>query len=88
MRSGDKLICTRGNILYKEGEIYTVGDFINDRYFQLLVDDHHEYWYATMDDKGIHVSFSTIDASYHDAYFIKLHHPYDQPNGIKPRRQL
>ena len=36
IHTDDKLICIQGNDYYAEGEIYTVGRIVNDKYFQLL----------------------------------------------------
>ena len=57
INTGDVLICTSGNQFYKEGELYTVGDFVNDKYFILFTGHDDEHWYATIGEQGIYVSF-------------------------------
>ena len=68
----DKLLCTKGNDFYAEGEIYTVGRIVNDKYFQLLTSGNDDHWYATLDDQGIYVSFDNIIAGNHKAFFDKI----------------
>lgn len=70
--TGDKLICTGGNVCYVEGNIYTVGNFVNEKYFELMTGSNNNYWYATKDEEGIYVRFSSIEYVYSDAWFIKI----------------
>lgn len=70
LKTGDKLICTLGNGCYKEGETYTVGRFINDKFFKLMTGYDGEYWYATNDASGIKVQFDDIKDEYSEAWFI------------------
>lgn len=69
---GDKLICTHGNYFYKEGELYTVGEFVNDKYFRLSTGYDNEHWYATIDDNGIYVSFDCLTEECDDAWFVAI----------------
>ena len=71
LRTGDKLMCTAGNVFYIEGKGYTVGDFVNEKYFVLKTGSSDEYWYATIDDEGIHVRFNSMNREYSDACFIR-----------------
>ena len=69
----DKLLCIQGNDIYLEGEIYTVGRIVNDKYFQLLTSDNDDHWYATYDEQGIHVSFdTTVSTTPNKAFFDKI----------------
>ena len=70
--TNDKLLCTQGNDFYLEGETYTVGRIVNERYFQLLTGSNDDHWYATLDDKGIYVSFDSITAQSKKARFDKI----------------
>lgn len=72
IKSGDKLLCTGGNVCYAKGEIYTVGEFVNGKYFELMTGCNDEHWYATIDDQGIRVHFDSIDDTHSDAWFSKL----------------
>lgn len=67
--TGDKLICTSGNEFYEAGELYTVGEFVNDRYFKLSTGCEKEHWYATIDDSGIYVSFDCMTNECRSARF-------------------
>ena len=69
IKTGNKLICTDGNEFYQKGELYTVGEFINDRYFELLLEGNNECWYGTVDDKGIYVHFADAINHYSNAWF-------------------
>lgn len=69
INTGDKLICTSGNYSYEEGKLYTVGEFVNDRYFKLSTGHKDEHWYATVDDGGIYISFDCITPECDDAWF-------------------
>ena len=69
MKIGDKLICTDGNNCYVEGEVYTVGDFINDRFFKIITSNSTECWYATKDSEGIYIPFDAIKKM---AWFTEL----------------
>ncbi|WP_420230391.1 hypothetical protein ACOBWA_05190 [Psychrobacter sp. ER1] len=72
IHTNDKLICTQGNAYYSEGEVYTVGRIVNDKYFQLLTSGNDDHWYATLDDQGIYVSFDTATATNNKAFLIRL----------------
>ena len=74
MNTGDKLICTDGNTCYVEGEVYTVGDFVNDKFFKIKTGFNNEYWYATKDIEGIYVRFNSIKDKVSDAWFDELEH--------------
>ncbi len=72
IKSGDKLLCTDGNLSYAEGEIYTVGEFVNGKYFELMTGCNDECWYASVDEQGIRVRFDSIEHSQNDAWFAKI----------------
>ena len=72
IHTNDKLICTQGNDFYAQGEIYTVGRILNDKYFQLLTSGNDDHWYATLDAQGIYVSFDTLIAGNNKAFFDKI----------------
>ena len=72
INTDDKLRCTQGNHFYSEGTIYTVGRIVNNKYFQILTDNNADHWYATLDDKGIYVSFDSAVAEPSRAYFEKI----------------
>ncbi|WP_296237545.1 hypothetical protein [Psychrobacter sp. UBA5136] len=72
INTDDKLICIQGNQFYTEGEIYTVGRIVNNKYFQILTGDNNNHWYATLDDKGIYVSFDSMSAKDNKAWFDKI----------------
>lgn len=72
INTDDKLLCVRGNDFYAEGEIYTVGRIVNNKYFQLLTGNNEDHWYATLDDQGIYVSFDSITAKNSKAWFDKI----------------
>jgi hypothetical protein len=72
LRVGDKLMCTAGNVFYREGKVYTVGDFVNDKYFVLKTGSSEEHWYATISDEGVHVRFNSMSSEYSDACFSKI----------------
>lgn len=78
--SGDRLMCIKGNDLYAEGEFYTVGEFVNDKYFQLLTGCNGELWYASINDEGIRVPFNATESGYGDAWFIEIN---DKNRGAK-----
>lgn len=67
--TGDKLICTSANNFYELSELYTVGEFVNDKYFKLFTGNDEEYWYATIDDRGIYVSFDCLTRECENACF-------------------
>ncbi len=69
INTGDKLLCTSGNYFYQEGQLYTVGEFVNGRYFKLATGFEDEHWYATIDDSGIYVSFDCATRECEDARF-------------------
>ncbi len=70
INTGDVLICTSGNQFYKKGELYTVGDFVNDKYFILSTGHDDEHWYATIGEQGIYVSFDCLTEECDDAWFV------------------
>jgi len=70
INTGDVLICTSGNQFYKKGELYTVGNFVNDKYFILSTGHDDEHWYATIDEQGIYVSFDCLTEECDDAWFV------------------
>lgn len=74
INTGDKLICTSGNDCYVQGEIYTVGEFMNDKCFKLMTGSNDEYWYASIDKEGVHVRFrfNFIKDKYSDARFGRI----------------
>ena len=72
IKTGDKLLCTNGNACYVTGEVYTVGKFVNGKYFELMTGSSEEYWYATIDNDGIHVRFNSMEDEYSDAWFSKV----------------
>ena len=65
--TGDTLFCTDGNEFYEAGKLYRIGEFINDKYFELPLDDG--CWYGTIDDQGIYVQFNSILSDYGNAWF-------------------
>ena len=72
INTNDKLICTQGNNVYSEGEVYTVGRIINDKYFQLMTGSNDDHWYATSDNEGIFVSFESTIVDGNKARFDKI----------------
>lgn len=74
INTGDKLICTGGNTCYEEGEIYTVGEFVNERFFEIMTGSNDEYWYATSDGEGIYVRFNSMKDKLSDAWFNVIEH--------------
>ncbi len=72
IKTGDRLLCINGNACYIEGETYTVGEFVNQKYFELMTGHNDEHWYATMDDGGIHVRFDSLQNDCSDAWFHEL----------------
>lgn len=72
IKTGDKLICTDGNACYETGKTYTVGEFVNRKFFELMTDCNHECWYASINDEGIYVHFNSIKGDQSDAKFHKL----------------
>lgn len=73
INTGDKLVCTQGNDFYLEGETYTVGRIVNNKYFQVLTDNNDDHWYATLDNDGIYVSFDSMTAKSSKAWFDEIH---------------
>lgn len=71
INTGDKLICTNGNIFFVEEEIYTVGNIVNEKFFEIDT-GNGEHWYATKDSEGIYVRFNSLKAKISDAWFNKL----------------
>ena len=72
INTNDRLICIKGNDVYSEGEVYTVGRIVNDKYFQLMTGSNDDHWYATLDNEGICVSFDSIVAEGNKALFDKI----------------
>lgn len=72
INTGDKLLCTAGNTFYAAGNTYVVGDFVNDKYFQVLTGYNDEHWYATLNNEKIYVHFDSITTVYNDACFDKM----------------
>lgn len=72
IKTGDKLLCTGGNDCYVEGNTYTVGEFVNGKYFELMTGCNDEHWYATIDDEGIHVHFNSLKDDSSDAWFNEV----------------
>ncbi len=72
INTGDRLVCTAGNTFYATGNTYVVGDFVNDKYFQLFTGYNDEHWYATLNNEKIYVRFDSITTVYDDACFDKM----------------
>lgn len=72
IRTGDKLICTSGNDFYSAGNVYTVGNFVNDKFFEIPTGCNDECWYASRDSSGIYIHFETMQTKMKGAYFDKL----------------
>lgn len=70
--TGDELICTEVNDCFVEGQVYTVGNVINDKYFEINVGTDGEHWYATEDHDGIYVRFNVMKNKVYDARFAKM----------------
>ena len=68
----DQLLCISGNKFYTKGSFYTVGAFVNDKYFQIMTGCNDEHWYATVDREGIRVCFDTEYNELNDAWFCKV----------------
>lgn len=68
----DQLLCVSGNEFYTKGDVYIVGNFVNDKYFELLTGCNDEHWYATEDKRGIKVCFNTKYNDLDDAWFCKV----------------
>lgn len=72
INTGDKLLCMVGNACYATGKTYTVGKFVNSKFFELMTGCNDEHWYATSNDEGIYVRFNSSEGEYTDAEFHKL----------------
>ena len=72
INTGDRLKCIQGNDAYLEGQIYTVGRIVNNKYFQILTNNNDDHWYATLDSEGIYVSFDSMQAKDNKARFDKI----------------
>ena len=72
INTDDKLICIKGNEFYAEGQIYTFGRIVNNKYFQQLTGSNDDHWYATLDDEGIYVSFDYMSPKDNKAWFDKM----------------
>lgn len=70
--TGDKLICTDGNTCFVEGQVYTVGNIINNIFFEINIGSDGEHWYATEDNDGIYVRFNAMQNKVCDARFVKI----------------
>lgn len=70
LTTGDKLICVFGNRYYEEGETYIVGEFVNDKFFELMTGYDNECWYATVDESGIKVQFDNTFTDQDVARFV------------------
>ena len=68
---GDKLICTNGNPLFVEGQVYTVGSIVSEKFFEIEV-ENGEHWYAAKDSEGIYVRFNSPECKMSDAWFTKV----------------
>ncbi|MES1964956.1 hypothetical protein M0N77_06375 [Psychrobacter sp. AH5] len=72
IQTGDKLVCTSGNAFYSVGKVYTVGEYVNDKFFEIPTGCNDEHWYATIDSSGIYIRFETMERKMANAYFDKL----------------
>jgi len=72
MYDGDKLICTNGNVFFVEGQVYTVGSIVNEKFFEISTGSDNEYWYATKDSEGIYVRFNSLEGRMSEAWFGQL----------------
>lgn len=72
IKTGDKLVCTTGNACYQKGDVYTVGEYLNDKFFEVQTGCNDECWYATTDKSGIYIRFENIQAEMNDAFFDKV----------------
>jgi len=70
INTGDKLICTNGNNFFVEGEVYTVGTIVNEKFFEIKISEDN-YWYATNDSDGIYVRFNSLKGRMSHAWFAK-----------------
>lgn len=71
INTGDQLMCTNGNSFFVEGQIYTVGNIVSKKFFEIYI-DNGEYWYATKDSNGIYVRFNSLKGKMSDAWFVKV----------------
>ena len=71
INTGDKLISRNGNSFFVEGEFYTVGSIVNEKFFEIKISDD-DYWYATKDSDGIYVRFNSLKGKMSDAWFTKV----------------
>lgn len=69
INTGDSLMCTSGNLFFVEGEIYTVGNIVNKKFFEIETKDG-DHWYATKDSNGIYVRFNSMKGKISDAWFV------------------
>ncbi|WP_201526285.1 MULTISPECIES: hypothetical protein [Psychrobacter] len=72
INTGDKLICMDGNTCYVEGEVYTVGSIVNEKFFEISTGSNGGHWYATEDNEGIYVRFNSMKDKVNDARFAKI----------------
>ncbi|TXD97650.1 hypothetical protein ES754_01285 [Psychrobacter frigidicola] len=61
--TGDNLLCIFGNDFYVEGGVYTVGDYINSKFFEVMTGDNDECWYAKAECASdcINIRFNSIN---------------------------
>ncbi len=72
INTDDKLLCIKGNAFYAAGDVYIVGEFINDKFFKLLTGCNDEHWYANEERQGVKVCFHADQSTVNDAWFDKL----------------
>ena len=51
------------------GDTYTVGRFVNDKYFEVMTGKNEERWYASITENGVYVSFDDTPFDYSNAWF-------------------
>lgn len=71
INTGDQLMCTNGNLFFVEGQVYTVGNIVNQKFFEIEIADG-EHWYATKDSNGIYVRFDSLKGEMSHAWFVKV----------------
>ena len=74
INTGDNLICVCGNDCYVQGVVYTVGDYINMKFFAVMTGDNDECWYATAEceNAGICIRFDAINDACFEHYTCAL----------------
>lgn len=73
INTGDQLMCINGNPFFVEGDVYIVGNVVNKRFFEILI-DNDDHWYATKDSDGIYVRFNSLKGKMSHAWFVKVQH--------------